>query len=191
MEQMTIFYLIRHAHAVWTPDEQRPLSPQGRADARRVAELLRRTPITQVYASPFRRAWETVAPLAEALDLPVHEAPDLRERKLSGAPVDDFFAAGRRTWDNPTTAHPGGETNAAAQRRGVAVVQRLRAQHPTAHIALTTHGNLLALVLQHYDPSVDYAFWRALTMPDIYTLELSGGEAAITRLCEEHLADVS
>lgn len=26
---MTVFYLIRHAHAVWTPDERRPLSPQG------------------------------------------------------------------------------------------------------------------------------------------------------------------
>ena len=67
---MTVFYLIRHAHAVWTPDEQRPLSPQGREDARWVAELLRRYPITQVYAIPYRRAWETVAPLAEALGLP-------------------------------------------------------------------------------------------------------------------------
>ena len=189
---MTVFYLIRHAHAVWTPDEQRPLSPQGCEDARRVAELLRHTPITQVYASPFRRAWETVAPLAEAVGLPVHEAvglpvheaPDLRERKLSGAPVDDFFAAVKRTWDDPTTAHPGGESNAAAQRRGVAVVQRLRAQHPAAHIALATHGNLLALVLQHYDPDVDYEFWRALTMPDIYTLECSDEKPAITRLWE-------
>lgn len=181
---MTIFYLIRHAHAVWTPDEQRPLSPQGREDARRVADLLRRYPITEVYASPFRRAWETVAPLAEALDSPVHEAPGLRERKLSGTPVDDFFAAVRQTWDDPTTAHPGGETNAAAQRRGVAVVQRLRAQHPAAHIALATHGNLLALVLQHYDPDVDYEFWRALTMPDIYTLECSDEKPAITRLWE-------
>ncbi|NBD35056.1 MAG: histidine phosphatase family protein [Chloroflexi bacterium] len=181
---MTVFYLIRHAHAVWTPDEQRPLSLQGRADARRVAELLRRYPITQVYASPYRRAWETVAPLAEAMGLPVHEAPDLRERKLSGEPVDDFFAAVKRTWDDPTIAHPGGETNTAAQRRGVGVVQRLRAQHPTAHIALATHGNLLALVLHHYDPHVDYEFWRALTMPDIYTLELSNGEVTITRLWE-------
>lgn len=181
---MTIFYLIRHAHAVWTPDEQRPLSPQGRDDARRVAALLRHTPITQVYASPFRRAWETVAPLAKALGLPVHEAPDLRERKLSTEPVDDFFAAVRRTWDDPTIAHPGGETNADAQRRGVAVVRGLWAQHPAAHIALATHGNLLALVLQRYDPSVDYALWRALTMPDIYALELSEGEPAIMRLWE-------
>ena len=75
----------------------------------------------------------------------MHKAPDLRERKLSGEPVDEFFAAVKRTWDDPTTAHPGGESNAAAQRRGVAVVQRLRAQHPAAHIALATHGNLLAL----------------------------------------------
>jgi 2,3-bisphosphoglycerate-dependent phosphoglycerate mutase len=113
----------------------------------------------------------------------VHSEPGLRERKLSGEPiVDDFFAAVKRTWEDPTYAHPGGETNAAAQRRGVAVVQQLRGLYTEEHIALSTHGNLLALVLQHYDPSVDYAFWRALAMPDVYELRIDEGETAISRL---------
>ena len=37
---MTVFYLIRHAHADWTPDEGRPLSERGQRDALRLAECL-------------------------------------------------------------------------------------------------------------------------------------------------------
>ena len=60
MNQMTTLYLVRHAHAVWTPEENRPLSDRGRQDALRVADLLcaspHRAPITAVYASTARRA---------------------------------------------------------------------------------------------------------------------------------------
>ncbi len=178
---MTTFYLVRHAHADWTPDEDRPLSARGRADAERVADLLQPFPITAVCASPCRRARETVEPLAARLDLPIRELPDLRERQLAAGAVDDFLDAVAATWRDPAFAHPGGEANAVAQKRGVAVVRRLQEQHPAGHIVLGTHGNLLALVLQHFDPAVDFAFWQALTMPDIYQLTLSGAVAAAVR----------
>jgi 2,3-bisphosphoglycerate-dependent phosphoglycerate mutase len=180
---MTVFYLIRHAHADWTPDEQRPLSSRGLEDARRLAEVLGNAPITGITSSPFRRARQTVSPLAERLGLPVHIEPDLRERELGHEPgVTDFFAAVRQTWEDPSYAHPGGESNIAAQRRGVAVVERLRERCPGEHLILSTHGNLMALVLQHYDPRIDYDFWRTLTMPDVYELCVRRSEASITRL---------
>ena len=180
---MTVFYLIRHAHADWTPDEQRPLSSRGQEDARRVADALCDLPIVRIHSSPFQRARQTVSPLAAGLGLPIHDEPDLRERKLGdGLGVDDFFAAVERTWRDPFYAHPGGEANAVAQRRGVAVVRRLWEQYPEEHLVLSTHGNLMALVLQHYDPCIDYAFWKALTMPDVYQLRLGEGEASIARL---------
>ena len=51
------------------------------------------------------------------------------------------------------------------------------------HIVLATHGVLIALILQAYDSSVDYAFWAALTMPDIYALRFGpAGERKIRRL---------
>jgi hypothetical protein len=48
----------------------------------------------------------------------------------------------------------------------------LAAVHPQVEIVIATHGNLLALILQRYDPTAGFAFWRAMTMPDIYRLEL-------------------
>jgi len=122
--------LVRHARAPWSPDESGGLTPEGRSDAESLAEALRGKPIEAIYSSPYPRARETVEPLAQRLALPIREDADLRERRLGGGSFDDFRAAVRATWDDFSFAHPGGETNVAAQRRVVAVVDRLLAMHP-------------------------------------------------------------
>jgi 2,3-bisphosphoglycerate-dependent phosphoglycerate mutase len=180
------FYLVRHAHADWTPDEGRPLSARGRADAARVAETLQRHPIAAIYSSPFRRAYQTIAPLADRLGLPVCVEPALRERRLAAGSVRDFLGAVAATWRDPSFSHPGGESNTVAQQRGLGVVRRLQERHRGEYVVLSTHGNLLALILQGYDPAIGFDFWRALTMPDIYVMSLiRGEEAAIRRLWPE------
>jgi 2,3-bisphosphoglycerate-dependent phosphoglycerate mutase len=179
----TVFYLVRHAHADWTPDENRPLSHQGVRDACRVADLLQQRPIGAIYASPMRRARQTVAPLAARLGLPVQVEPGLQERRLGGGPELDFLQGVEATWRDPLLAHPGGESNATAQQRGLAVVRRLQERHAEAQVVLATHGNLLALILQGFDPAIDLAFWKSLTMPDVYALCLGqAGETTIERL---------
>jgi 2,3-bisphosphoglycerate-dependent phosphoglycerate mutase len=179
---MNTFYLVRHAHADWTPDENRPLSARGREDAERVADILASYPIRAIYASPYRRACQTIEPLASRLGLPVRLEPDLRERELGDIATEDFFRAVERTWRDPSFAYPGGETNTAAQQRGVAVVQGLQAQHTAEHIVLATHGNLMALLLQGFHPSLDFAFWKSLTMPDVYLLRFDrDGSVAMER----------
>jgi 2,3-bisphosphoglycerate-dependent phosphoglycerate mutase len=73
-----------------------------------------------------------------------------------------------------------------AQKRGIAVVQRLLEKHPVQHIVLSTHGNLMALILQIFDPSVDFIFWKSLTMPDVYKLKISqSGKGLMQRLWQE------
>lgn len=179
----TVFYFVRHAHTDWTPDEGRPLSPAGQIAAQRLAHLLSAYPIDRIYASPYRRARQTVEPLADRLGLPIDIEADLRERELGELPAgEDFQAAVKGTWQEPAYAHPGGESNLAAQRRGVAVVRRLLEQALGEHVVLSTHGNLLALVSQHYVSSIDYDFWIALTMPDVYQLKINGDETSIARL---------
>jgi 2,3-bisphosphoglycerate-dependent phosphoglycerate mutase len=47
---------------------------------------------------------------------------------------------------------------------------------------ISTHGNLLALILKHFNPDVGYTFWYTLTMPDIYQLEcVDGNQIHLTR----------
>ncbi len=183
---MITFYLVRHAHAVWTPDENRTLSTRGFQDADRVADILQKYPIAAIYSSPFLRARETIKPLATCLNLPVYIEPDLRERELGDSLSEVFFWAVEKSWQIPSFAYPGGESNAAAQERGVAVIRKIQVHYDAGDIVLSTHGNLMALILQGFDPTIDFAFWKSMTMPDIYALSLDqAGMIGMHRLWQD------
>jgi 2,3-bisphosphoglycerate-dependent phosphoglycerate mutase len=56
---------------------------------------------------------------------------------------------------------------------------------PGEHVVAATHGNLLALVLNGFDPAFGYEFWRALSFPDIYRLAFdANGLVAVDRFWE-------
>jgi 2,3-bisphosphoglycerate-dependent phosphoglycerate mutase len=167
---MTILYLIRHAHAFWQPDENRPLSERGRADAEMLARLLSDRPITAIYSSPASRASKTIGPLAERLGLDVVEVPDLRERELATLLTTDFETVIQSMWLAPGEALPGSESNDAAQARGVSVVKSILSSHENAHVVISTHGNLLALIVNGLKPEYGYEFWQNLTFPDVFEL---------------------
>ena len=83
-------YLVRHAKAgsrrKWDgPDDQRPLSDPGRAQAEALAEWLADEGIVRVESSPFVRCRQTVEPLAARLQLPV----DLADSLAEGAPTQE------------------------------------------------------------------------------------------------------
>ena len=180
---MNTFYLVRHAHVDWTPDENRSLSERGHQDAKRAAEILLKFPISVISSSPYLRARQTIAPVSSRLEIDVEIEADLRERRLSEGSVGDFLKAVEATWEDFTFAHPGGEPNSAAQQRGVAVLFRINQLHQAKQIVISTHGNLLALVLHHFEPSIDFNFWKSLTFPDIYKLRIKAdGQPVIHRL---------
>jgi len=169
--ELTIFYLVRHAHADWTLDENRPLSAQGFEDAQRVADVLQEYPIRAIYSSPERRAYQTISPFTDQTGIQIEIEADLQERKLGVDAFEDFLGAVEVTWRNPLFANPCGESITDAQRRGLAVVKRWQVKHPNEAVVLSTHGNLMALILQGFDPKIDFLFWKSLSMPDIYRLE--------------------
>ena len=174
MRAETTIYLVRHAHAEWRDDDNRPLSNAGVKAARLVAERLASQPIVAVYTSPSRRSIETIEPLARRLGLHPEVVADLRERELPAVPPDEFEALVRQAWRLPGEAPAGGESNVRAQLRGLAVIQMLVARHAGMHAVLATHGNLLALMLNGLDPKFTYESWRGLSFPDIYKLVFAG-----------------
>ena len=170
----TTIYLVRHAHTDWQPDEGRPLSTSGLDAAQRLATLLSPLPIAAVYSSPLRRSVDTVTPLAKRLGVRPELVSDLRERELPVLPPGEFDRAMQEAWRSPEKATDGGESNATAQTRGLAAVRGVLMRHPGEHVVVSTHGNLLALVLNGLDPAFGYDFWRTLSFPDVYRLEFEG-----------------
>ena len=177
----TTLLLVRHAHADWVPDEMRPLSAAGRRDAERVAVLLSPVSPVAIYSSPYRRARETVEPLAAGLALTIEEMSDLRERSLGSGWEEDWLATIRPTWEDFSFAYPdGGETNNEAMERARGALNTLRRRHPDQVITVATHGNLLVLLLRVLDPTKGFEFWRTLTLPDIYRAVVD--ESGLTEL---------
>jgi 2,3-bisphosphoglycerate-dependent phosphoglycerate mutase len=161
----------------------RPLSGSGRSAAEKLAEPLSALGLTAIYSSPYRRAIETVEPLAIHLNLPIHEIADLRERTLgsiSSIPFEDAIAS---SFSNFELSFPGGESSRDAQQRAVQVVDRLLVAHPADRIVISTHGNLLSLLLNAYSQDIGFDFWRSLTLPDVFHLQVSAaGDATFERL---------
>jgi phosphohistidine phosphatase SixA len=76
--------LVRHAKAgdreKWdAPDDLRPLTAKGEAQAEALVDLLAGYDIDRVLSSPYLRCTQTVAPLASARGLAVEPCDDLAE----------------------------------------------------------------------------------------------------------------
>lgn len=165
-----MLFLVRHAHADYSPDEMRGLSDAGHQQSERVADLLHRQDVAAIISSPYTRAIQTVQPLADRLRMGIQIDPDLRERHLSSGPLDDFKASLEATWRDLDLAYPGGESSAAAQTRVSAAIRRIAALTDSRNIVIATHGNALALFLRTLDSNVDFAFWTRMSLPDVYAV---------------------
>jgi 2,3-bisphosphoglycerate-dependent phosphoglycerate mutase len=171
---VTTIYLVRHAHADWSPDDDRPLSAAGMDAAQRVSGLLSPVPVAAIYTSPSRRAMMTVAPLARTLALAPELLEDLRERALPTVPIADFQRFVQDAWHAPEIRHAG-ESNREAQARGLRALRQILSQHDDQHVVVATHGNLLALMLNACNSAIGLAFWQGLSFPDVYRLEFERG----------------
>jgi len=64
--------------------------------------------------------------------------------------------------------------------RGRALTDEVLARpQPTSVVA--THGNLMMLILQSFDPSHDFSAWENLTNPDVFCLVCQGNRVQIFR----------
>jgi len=172
--------LIRHAEPIpvgseGVADDDRRLTDAGREAAAELAAELDQYQITAIYSSPYARSLETVTPIAERRGLDIQLLADLRERRLSPEPMDDWRAALEQGWTDADYAPPGGETGRAAQRRAVGILDLLRSRHPDGgRLVLGSHGNLISLILQALEPAVDFAFHMAMPTPAVYRLSHDG-----------------
>ncbi|HEY3430646.1 MAG TPA: phosphoglycerate mutase family protein [Cyclobacteriaceae bacterium] len=69
---ITTFILVRHAEKDLTQSTNDPdLSPEGKARATKLAELLKKTQIDAVYSTEYKRTRQTVEPIAQVNSLVV------------------------------------------------------------------------------------------------------------------------
>lgn len=172
-------YLVRHCQAAGQARDA-PLTPEGLAQAEILAERLAPLGPGRIISSPYRRARESIAPLAARLGIPVETDDRLVERVLSAEPLPDWRAQLRASFDDPDYHVLGGESGHAATARIVGVIAAILAG-PTPAV-IVTHGNALALLLQHYGGDDGFARWEGLTNPDAFRAIIGDRAATIARI---------
>ena len=155
---MTRFIIIRHGFSQGNKEKRFsgqmdvPLDAVGVSQARSIARyILENYKVDCVYASDLCRAYDTVKPIADALDLPVIKEPLLREvdvGRWQGMLIEDvkrlFPESFERYRATPGLARfDGGEGYIDVMERGKRALAKIAAEHDGETVLIGTHGGVI------------------------------------------------
>ncbi|MFC0214141.1 histidine phosphatase family protein [Paenibacillus chartarius] len=172
----SVIYLIRHAESVYVEGQERSrgLTAAGLADAAALCNRLKTAAIEQFFSSPYERAIQTIRPLADSCSLDITLVEDLRERAMGEFSPLSFIEAKRRVYEYVQFSFPNGESSVEAQSRIVEAVCQILKRHEGKTIVIGTHGDIMTLFLNYFDPGYGFECWQSTTMPDIYRVRWQG-----------------
>ena len=162
-ERETTLIMARHGETLWNAEARvqghldSPLTPEGLAQARGIAQRLSKVEIAAIYSSPVGRARETTALIAAGRGAPVRTRAELRERcygVLEGLTVEEA-ASMHGDWldgwraNRQRLAPPGGETQGELRRRVMAALREIVAAHAGETVAVSTHGGPIKSAVFH------------------------------------------
>jgi probable phosphoglycerate mutase len=155
---VTTILLARHGETDWNAAGRwqgwadRPLTEQGVAQARALAEELASLALVGAYASDLRRARATAEIVAERLGLPVSIDPRLREvdvgswSGLTTAEARERFPAAYERWRDGGEGWDDGETYEDMAARVLAALQDIAAAHDCESVLVVCHGGAIRAV---------------------------------------------
>lgn len=170
------FYLVRHCQAEGQHPQAR-LTVEGRAQADRLARFFAQREISYIVSSPYVRAIESIGPTLQQTKLPLETDIRLSERVLGHGNLPDWLEHLERSFKNMELKLAGGESGSEAAERGIAAVSAVPHQS-----IVVTHGNLLALLLNHWDSGFGFDDWRNLSNPDIFKITHGGQSTIVERV---------
>jgi 2,3-bisphosphoglycerate-dependent phosphoglycerate mutase len=178
-----VLYLVRHCQATGQEPDA-PLTELGQEQSIALAGWLSEVSIGRIISSPFVRAYQSVVPLSEHLGLTIEVEDRLVERVLSPVPLNHWQQRLAETFIDLDLSFGGGESSRIAMMRGVSVVDRAM-QQTTDPVVIVTHGNLMTLILKHFNERVGYAEWENLQNPDVYCIQFKGEETCTERMIKK------
>lgn len=175
--------LIKHAMPVrvdGVTTSRWELSAEGRDGAARLAKELALFPISTVLTSVEPKAHNTASIVAELLDVPCVDWPDLHEHDRHNVDHLDapavFQQRMREMLARPDEVVYGCESSRAAQQRFARAVQAAVAAHADGDLAVVAHGTVITLFVAEHATVEPFDLWRRLGLPSLVVLSLPGLE---------------
>lgn len=157
----TRLWLLRHAEVeaqyqgIFGGQIDMDLSPRGHEQAAALATYLKNQPFDAIYASPMKRAQQTLQPLAATRKLPPVNMTGLREvhfgdwTGLRWTEVQQKFNLSAYQWLDQLeqAAIPNAETVPVFRERVEFVLQEILRNHPSQKVAIVCHGGTIRMLL--------------------------------------------
>ncbi|WP_033826813.1 histidine phosphatase family protein [Bacillus andreraoultii] len=177
---MKNIYVIRHCEAVGQPPEAQ-LTDRGYKQALELSELFFDVKIDRIISSPYKRAIDSIQPLAKQLDIKIEINRQLTERVLSTKNLTDWLEKLRETFDNIDLKFDGGESSQEAMKRIVGVVEEVF-KGGNENTIIVTHGNIMSLLLKYFNNDFGFEDWKNLSNPDIYLIKSENNKVTYERV---------
>lgn len=127
------------------------------------------------HSSSYIRAIDTVKPLAEQLNMEITHFEELIERPIASVKymisAEELLAGIEKSFLDLDYCLLEGETTRQAQERAIPVIKQLLTDYKGKKIVIGTHGNIMTIIMNYFNKSYGYDFWKATSKPDIYKLE--------------------
>ena len=155
---MTIILLARHGQSDWNHERRwqghadRPLTDQGREQARALADRLQEIQLDAVYSSDLERARATAAAVAKPRGLEVQQRPDLREvdvgswSGLTREEAKESYPEDYGRWLNGGAGWRDGETYEEMSERVLHAIAEIVREHADGRVLLVSHGGPIRAV---------------------------------------------
>ncbi|KPN95919.1 histidine phosphatase family protein [Lysinibacillus sp. ZYM-1] len=177
---MSKIYIIRHCLAEGqSPDA--PLTQTGMKQAESLADFFKDITIHRILSSPFLRAVQSIESVSERKDIKVEIDKRLSERLLSTKDLPDWYEKLQATFLDMSLKFDGGESSKDAMERIVSVVEEVFARN-VENTLIVSHGNIIALLLKHYNNDIDFQCWQKLSNPDVFLLQVEHNKVMIERV---------
>jgi 2,3-bisphosphoglycerate-dependent phosphoglycerate mutase len=178
-------YFVRHAKA-GGQEISAALTEKGVEQAAKLVDFFAMKPIEKIYSSPFKRATNTIQPLAEFKGLKVELDDRLSERVLSGVPLEDWQEKLKQSFDDFDLVLEGGESHSAGMKRAVSILEEVLASNDN-HIILVSHGNLITLLIRYFNDSFGFDDLMEMSNPDVFELVIGDEKAMLKRIWDDRV----
>lgn len=176
---MKNIYIIRHCTAKGqSPNAQ--LTNEGLIQAEKLAHVFSEIAIDRIISSPYKRAKQSIEPLAEQLKINIELDERLKERILSKQNLSNWQEKLKASFLDFDLKLIGGESSREAQARVISIIEEVFNSNYD-HTILVTHGNLLALLLNYYNNNFGFDEWLSLSNPAVYILKKTDNQITYDR----------
>ncbi|MBL7100547.1 MAG: histidine phosphatase family protein [Nanoarchaeota archaeon] len=149
--------IVRHGQTeenkkhIWQGHSEGMLSEEGKEQAERLAQKLKKENIDVIYCSDLKRTRDTIKPFLKESNIPIYYAKELRERNLGVLEglktelVEEYLK--KNTADFENSNFETGETGHAMKKRLSEFYEKIVQKHKNDTVLFLTHGGCVAQLL--------------------------------------------